>query len=715
MQRMINDGIVRNRKPTHAAHASSDRPCRFVVRGVFLVVFLSLPLFASAATNGASAKPDCLDCHSAALYKPQQPGEKPPPFVDTVMAVENVHAKNGVACKHCHVEAEKIPHPPKMAAAACAPCHKQATQLYRSSIHGAARAQQITEAASCVDCHGAHDMFERTDPRSRTYSKNVETTCLRCHTNEEMAERFSFTRHNIGETYEESAHGRMIAAGHQEAATCNNCHGSHDVLASRDPQSRVNRSNIPKTCGACHWVILDLYKRSIHGQNFAKGSPDAPVCNSCHQDHRVLKTQTDQFKLVVVSNCGNCHQELLRSYRLSYHGKITQLGGIITARCSDCHGSHEILPGNDPRSMVAEGNIVATCRLCHPGANANFAKYHPHADYLNRQQYPVVFYAWLFMILLLVGTLSFFTLHTLLWFIRSTADRWMRANHHAVATNKGPARYVWRFHLYHRLTHGLVITSFLGLTLTGFPLKYSYTGWAHQVFDLLGGFKVAGRLHRLFAVMTLAYAVMHAIHLIRIWRRRPKQSLLKMALGPSSMVLNWTDLTQFFQHIRWFLFLGPRPKFDRWTYWEKFDYWGEIWGIAIIGSTGFMLWFPILVSHIFPGWVFNVAAVVHSIEALMAAGVIFTVHFFNAHLHPDKFPMDDVIFTGKMTEQQFAEERTAEYERLRAEGRLDEILADPPSWRHLIFNRIVGFTALGIGIFLVVAIIYAEVHQHFFS
>jgi len=696
------------------------------IRHVLLALWFVVP---GAITVGAQETRSCLDCHSAALYKPKTLGEKPPPFVDPQVAADNVHARNGVACEHCHVEAKKVPHPPNMAKAVCAECHKAETLRYKVGVHGTARSQQIAEAASCMDCHGAHDMYARTDPRSHTHASNVEKTCLRCHTNEEMAQRFNFTRHDIGPTYDQSVHGRMIAAGHEDAATCNDCHGAHDILPSRDPNSRANRANIPKTCGACHWVVLDLYKKSIHGQNFLKGSADAPVCNTCHQDHRTQRVESDLFKLAVVSNCGNCHQDLLRSYRLSYHGKIRQLGGTTTARCSDCHGSHGILPVSDPNSMVSKDNIVGTCQRCHAGANANFAKYEPHADYLNRRKFPIVFYAWLFMITLLVGTLSFFTLHTILWFIRTTADRLLHPATHAKVRNGAGDRYVWRFNLYHRLTHGLVIISFLGLTVTGFPLKYSYTDWAHTIFESLGGARVAGHLHRFFALLTVGYAVMHGFHLWRTWRKYRRnrgerreaggemgriRALIPLVFGPSSMMFNWSDLKQFLQHVRWFLFLGPRPKFDRWTYWEKFDYWGEMWGIVVIGATGFMLWFPLLVSRFLPGWIFNVATVVHSIEALLAAGVIFTVHFFNAHVHPDKFPMDDVIFTGTMPEHQFIEERPLEYERLLAQGRLEQILADPPSRRHLLFNRIVGFAALSVGVGLIICILYAEILQHFF-
>jgi cytochrome b subunit of formate dehydrogenase len=536
-----------------------------------------------------------------------------------------------------------------------------------------------------------------------------------------MAKRFGFTRVRIGSTYDTSIHGQRIAAGHQDAATCNDCHGSHRILPSRDGGSMVNREHIPETCGQCHFTILGQYNQSIHGQNFAAGSPNAPVCNSCHRDHRVLPISSDLFKLSVIEECGHCHQDLLKSYRMSYHGKVTQLGGTTTARCYSCHGHHDILPVNDPKSRVARGNLVHTCAQCHSGSNEKFTKYFPHGNYLDRKRYPIIFYPWLIMTTLLVSTLTFFTIHTILWFLRLFIPRvlaWRKAGAHgAIAMHGGTQRYVQRFSLYNRLTHAVVATSFLGLTLTGLPLKYSYMGWAHKVFDFLGGFEVAGFLHRMFAAMTLVYVIMHAIHLARLYRKRRDEGRgipkLNEILGPHSMVLNLADIKQFLAHIRYFLFLGPKPKFDRWTYYEKFDYWGELWGVVIIGSTGFMLWFPLLVAKFLPGWIFNVATVIHSIEALLAAAVIFTVHFFNAHFRPDKFPMDNVIFTGTVPEPEFAEERPLEYARLKNEGKFEELITDPPSRRQLLWARILGLSALALGVGLIVCVIFAEIHQHF--
>jgi cytochrome b subunit of formate dehydrogenase len=265
--------------------------------------------------------------------------------------------------------------------------------------------------------------------------------------------------------------------------------------------------------------------------------------------------------------------------------------------------------------------------------------------------------------------------------------------------------YYFRLGLYHRILHGMVIVSFLGLALTGLPLKFSHTGWGRTLSALLGGPFTAGYLHRVFAVVTFVYFTLHVAYLVRLALRGQHG----MFWGPESMVPQPRDLVQIVQHMRYFVGLGPRPRFDRWAYWEKFDYWAVFWGISIIGSSGLLLWFPTFFARWLPGWIFNVATIVHSDEALLAVGFIFTVHFFNVHLRPEKFPMDPVIFTGRVEEHEFRAEHPAEYERLRAEGRLAERAADPPPRWLTNFSRVVGFTSLGIGLVLVWLIIATAV------
>jgi cytochrome b subunit of formate dehydrogenase len=265
----------------------------------------------------------------------------------------------------------------------------------------------------------------------------------------------------------------------------------------------------------------------------------------------------------------------------------------------------------------------------------------------------------------------------------------------------GAGPYYFRLNLYHRILHGMVITSFLGLALTGLPLKYADTAWGRGLSLTLGGPFTTGYLHRFFAVITFTYFTLHLGYVTRlIILGRPG-----ILWGPESMVPQPRDVVQLFQHLRYFVGLGPRPRFDRWAYWEKFDYWAVFWGIAIIGASGLLLWFPTFFSRFLPGHIFNLAIIVHSDEALLAVGFIFTFHFFNANLRPEKFPMDPVIFTGRMDEEEFRRDHPAEYERLSRQGRLDQLRADPPPRWLRNFSRVVGFSALGTGLVLIWLII----------
>ena len=162
--------------------------------------------------------------------------------------------------------------------------------------------------------------------------------------------------------------------------------------------------------------------------------------------------------------------------------------------------------------------------------------------------------------------------------------------------------------------------------------------------NLLGGPKVAAIVHRTFASIFLAIFLVHLVYILRPHRAARARTF--QWFGPNSLVPRWQDLKDIIAMFKWFFGKGPRPTFDRWTYWEKFDYWAVFWGVAIIGVSGLMLWFPDQIASFLPGWVFNVATIVHGEEAILAAVFLFTVHFFNNHFRPDKFPLDIVMFTG---------------------------------------------------------------------
>jgi cytochrome b subunit of formate dehydrogenase len=268
-------------------------------------------------------------------------------------------------------------------------------------------------------------------------------------------------------------------------------------------------------------------------------------------------------------------------------------------------------------------------------------------------------------------------------------------------------RYYRRFDRIDRAMHALLMITFIGCTLTGLPPLFSEHLWAAALARLLGGFEMASLIHRICAGVMI---VVFVGHVLRVFAAAVGRVGLAATLwGPTSMVPQPQDAIDIWQHILWFVGKGPRPPFDRYTYWEKFDYWAVFWGMFIIGGSGLMLWFRGFFSEILPGWIFNVATVVHGEEALLAVGFIFTIHFFNSHLRPEKFPMDLVIFTGRVTEHEMKEERPREYERLVREGKLAGAEASPPSQFGRRFGYIVGGTAVVIGSLLAVVIVFSVI------
>jgi cytochrome b subunit of formate dehydrogenase len=229
-----------------------------------------------------------------------------------------------------------------------------------------------------------------------------------------------------------------------------------------------------------------------------------------------------------------------------------------------------------------------------------------------------------------------------------------------------------RFSVFHRWMHFLVFVSFTVLVFTGMPLKYKDTAWAQWFMDLFGGVTAAGVYHRIAAIVTVFYWTAEVLVMVIMVLKARGKVRSRMPL-----MFNGKDLQDIIGMFAWFFGRGPKPQFDRYTYWEKFDYLSLVAGTVIIGATGFMMWFPIETTKILPGYWLNVALVIHSNEALLAMGVIFIfVHFFSAHLKPESFPLDKVIFTGSLPVDHYRAERPLEFARRVREGTLDDVLVE---------------------------------------
>ncbi len=386
-----------------------------LTRGRCIIVVALMACSPGVARAAALTTQQCLRCHDVMPASgPQTPVSL---SVNSKMFKSSVHSMLG--CAGCHSDVKAFPHIPAPKKVVCLTCHGEIETRYSQSVHAAVWKKENLKYPACLNCHGnPHGILAKTNPESPVYPLNLPRTCGRCHGNPALARRYGLT--NVYALYIDSIHGFALSReGLLVAATCSSCHGAHRILSRTNPASPTYRANIPATCGTCHAGVEARYFNGVHGKALKAGNAGAPACTSCHTVHQIAQVQAVQWQLKTVATCGNCHRQGLRSYRDTFHGQVTALGFVATARCWNCHRSHEILPPSDPASSVAPRNLVSTCGRCHRGVTASFVTYEPHPNPHDRALNPLLYYAALFMNLLLLSVFAFFGLHTLVWFVRS--------------------------------------------------------------------------------------------------------------------------------------------------------------------------------------------------------------------------------------------------------------------------------------------------------
>ena len=632
-----------------------------VLFAILLVTAVQIPLSSQAYAepeNPKLANDRCLRCHGKENYSRETAsGEERALHVSAEGFKESVHGVGD--CVNCHMDIVKVPH-----------------------------RKGVARKVGCVKCH--QDRWAEAQ-LVEGYDKDA---------------RLGVVVDRI-ESYMASIHARpSIDDQAHTNATCYDCHDAHyisTVNSLNDPESKLK---IPNMCGRCHSEELNTYMTSVHGKEIGSGNTRAAVCSNCHSSHNIDVANDESGRLAITAQCGNCHQDQLDSYMETYHGKITQLGYGDTAKCYDCHGSHGIKRVEEPDSMVHNGNRLKTCQTCHDNATEGYVTFQPHGTTDNFAEYPEMWLAAKGMIGLLLGTFAFFWLHSALWFYREYQDRKHGKDRPHVRIEdmdmpEGKTHFR-RFTFWWRVAHLVGALSIMLLALTGLTVLFSGSSWAPYVMNVLGGPVSAGVLHRMGAIGFMGVFFIHLIyfayHIGKNWRTFEW-------FGPNSLVPNWHDLGDAIGMFRWFFGLGPRPVLDHFSYWEKFDYWAPFWGMTIIGISGVMMWFPNVTAAILPGWVFNVASIVHGEEAILAVVFLFTVHFFNNHFRPDKFPLDTTMFTGRVPLEHYRHEHRREYDRLVASGELEKYLFDAPTEPMAMGSSILGATLIVIGLSLLTLVL----------
>ena len=586
---------------------------------------------------------DCVGCHEVNL-----------PRYET-----SVHA--GLGCIGCHSSITKLPHVGKPAAVSCATCHEGPSKAYSMSVHGLAKKNGMSDAATCASCHGpAHEIRPSSDPASKVNKKILPDTCGACHSNPDFLARHRIPFAKPVEAYRLSVHGRAVARGDNAAASCSDCHGSHDIQASSDPKSRVNRANVKGTCGTCHPDVSEAYAESVHGLALARGNGDVPTCTGCHGEHYIL-APSEPGSLVYPARvstvtCGRCHgdERLTRRYNLggtrvadfqdSFHGLAMRGGQKTVANCASCHGVHNILASTDIRSTVNPKNLAQTCGKCHPGAGQNLTAGPVHVRSATITEHISVRWIRLAYLLLIPLTIGFMLLHNGLdWLAK------LRRGPHHTGTHEGFPRMNRLF----RITHGMVIVSFITLVITGFALKFPEAGWVKlfQSFDPSSTYRPI--VHRIAAVVIVLATVVHLLHLALVRRDR----VVLVELLPT-----WQDAKDL---VRMFGFnlglIKERPTFGMFSYAEKIEYWAFMWGTVVMAVTGFLLWAENWSLSHFPKWVMDAATTAHWYEAILATLSILVWHWYLVIFDPDVYPMDLAWLNGKASADHMRETRPEYY------------------------------------------------------
>ena len=550
--------------------------------------------------------------------------------------------------------------------------HAGAHSAYDRGFHARA-IQSGKEAASCLDCHSVggdmKTILPASDPRSTINRANLAKTCGSCHGDRRTMDGTGISNRPFL-SYQESVHARAVSRGDTKAAVCTDCHNSHDIMPASQAESPIFKSNIPKTCGQCHSSIATEYNQSVHGEAVARGVSRSPVCTDCHGIHNIKPhidpVTSTTLELLATGSCSRCHEGValsqefgvpggrVSSYQDSYHGLASKLGSKVVANCASCHGVHNILPSANPRSMVNHANLISTCGQCHPGVSENFIAGNIHLGAPSSlatdagpppQDIGSITTGWVRTIYLwlIAITIGGMLAHNIIVWVRKAIDK-RRAIERPILRMTGRQRF----------QHWLLLSSFIALVLTGFALKYPDSWLA----ILLGGSESFRRIsHRIAGVVMLTAGLLHIAYVAFTTEGRQ---------GVRDLLPRKKDLADFFQAVRYYAGASSsKPKFARFNYGEKAEYWAVVWGTAVMGITGLMVWFKVGMFGLLPRWVIDVALAIHFYEAILATLAIVVWHLYNVIFDPDVYPLNWALVDGRVSEEYYREEHELDYDRIK--------------------------------------------------
>jgi len=663
-------------------------------------------LYVDRAVLGRSAHAalDCTDCHDG-FDGDSIPHKKPLTAVDCASCHDDIGRKHAfhprlakapfpggqdTNCTSCHgthdiatLKSPAFPFTPARETAACGRCHEPEQREFLASAHGRAGTQGVKDAPACLTCH-CQTIASPAPGRTQLDLKLTQVAlCESCHlAKPAVADKTLLGRHFVA-SFERSVHGAALAGGNVKAANCVDCHGSHQMNLAMVAGSRINKQNIPETCGRCHTEIARQFNSSVHAAALRQGNADSPVCTTCHGEHNI-RAATDPNSPVYSKNmaqqdCATCHASLrlttkyglesdvFQTFSDSFHGLASRGGAVVVVNCASCHGAHAIKSPSDPTSSVNPRNLVATCGQCHPGANTRFTIGRVHVSAAQRSRSPILYWianVYVILIVLVVGGMG---LHNLLDFLKKLR-RELAVQKGLIQPEPVPHRLYLRMTVNQRLQHAGLAVSFMLLVLTGFMLRYPDAWWVVAIRHVSDwAFVLRGLIHRVAGVALIAAGVWHIGYLALTAEGRQ----LFRDLLPRKR-----DLTDPWAVLRYNLgFSQEKPKFGRFSYIEKSEYWALIWGTVLMGVTGVILWFENTSMGLFTKLGYDISRTIHFYEAILATLAIIAWHFYFVIFNPDVYPMNLAWLTGRVSEHEMRADHPLELERLQQ----SEPGANPPS------------------------------------
>ncbi len=648
MSREHNDSLMRLNM--HQKQCLNKRISHRVFLLVLLFIF-PISIIISQEQEYESINSDmCYECHEKSAH-------------ETIISKDLSHSVHeGFGCLDCHKDKDTFPHKTdtgfKVSCDSCSSCHEAAGKDYQ--LHGVLKGCDSENSPSCSDCHGYHTVLPSSDENSRTNPSNLPQTCGTCHENLNVTSQYTDLIDHPIEIYENSVHAGV--------ASCKDCHAvngnSHKIYSHGNPESTINHFRIPSTCGQCHGDVEKIYWQSIHGELVQNGETRSPVCTDCHGEHGIISPSDPRSPVsktrLAQATCTPCHESAVMSEKYgvtagqlvsfidSYHGLKSEAGDTVVANCASCHGYHKILPSSDPQSSVNPKNLRDTCGECHPGISQQIANTPIHSKGetgLDTKAAVILKNIYIIAIFMIIGLMA---IHWLIDLGRQFAD----------VIKKRPQ--VQRMKVYELWQHHLLMISFVVLVITGFSLRFNQSWLTSLFFGWKGGFELRGIIHRIAAVVLILTTIWHIIYLLTPRGRRFFKDMFPKLY----------DFKCFVQKILFNLNLSKTtPKFKRFSYVEKAEYWALIWGTAVMIITGIFLWFDNFFVQIFPEGILDVALVVHYYEAILASLAILIWHMYATVFNPEIYPMNPAWITGRMPKKMFNHEHSGVLEKeMESEG-----------------------------------------------